>query len=179
MSAKTQTTLRPHEGWTGEVKTGQVLRITAKSMIDFNCFEKDNFKEYFDTARTRIYNLNMYPTVNHRLFSKQNNPMMKFIKDGFSGIGLHDLQSSHGCPDLMLKTLGTVKSMTLADLPDPMGLFRNLKISPGGQIKPSPKGPLDLVDIELKAEIDLVCALTNCPSAELSASGADCIVTIL
>ncbi|MEK9929405.1 MAG: hypothetical protein VW557_01520 [Rhodospirillaceae bacterium] len=69
--------------------------------------------------------------------------------------------------------------MTLADLPDPMGLFRNLKISPSGQIKPSPKGPLDLVDIELKAEIDLVCALTNCPSAELSASGADCIVTIL
>jgi len=25
----------------------------------------------------------------------------------------------------------------------------------------------------------LVCALTNCPAAELSASGADCVVTIL
>ena len=81
MTTKNKATLRPHEGWTGEVKTGQVIRITAKSMIDFNCFEKDNFTEYFDTARTRIYNLNMYPTVNHRLFSKQNNPMMKFIKN--------------------------------------------------------------------------------------------------
>ena len=35
----------------------------------------------------------------------------------------------------------------------------------------------DLVDLE--AEIDLVCALMNCPAAETSAAGADATITIL
>ena len=30
-----------------------------------------------------------------------------------------------------------------------------------------------------EAEIDLICALMNCPAAETSAAGADCTVTIL
>jgi len=179
MEIVSQATVRPHDGWMGELNAGQILRVTAKSMIDFNCFKRDDLKEYFDTARTRIYNLNIYPTAGHRLFSKQNNPMMRFIADGFNGTGLHDLQSSQGCPELMLKTVAPLNEFTIENLPDPMGFFRNMDISPDGRIKPKPKGPLEPVDIDLEAEIDLICALVNCPAAELSASAADCNVTIL
>ncbi|MEE8333681.1 MAG: DUF1989 domain-containing protein, partial [Alphaproteobacteria bacterium] len=86
----------PNEGWKAELDKGQILRITASSVIDFNAFARADRSEFFDVARTRVYNLNIYPTQGHRLFSKQNNPMMRWLKDGFQGIGLHDLQCVHG-----------------------------------------------------------------------------------
>lgn len=178
MNVIAEETIAPNKGWLGNVDKGQVLRITGKSVIDFNAFKRDDMKEYFDTARTRIYNLNMYPTAGHRLFSKQNNPMMRLLADGFAGTGLHDLQSGHGCADAMLEVLAPLK-LTFEDLPDPMGLFRNLDIAQDGRIRPRPKGPPEPVAIDLEAEIDLICALVNCPAAETSAAGAPCTVTIL
>ncbi|MEK9685126.1 MAG: DUF1989 domain-containing protein [Rhodospirillaceae bacterium] len=178
MKIASQSTVRPHEGWLGEVNRGQTIRISGKSMIDFICFQRHNLKEYFDTARTRIYNLNIFPTAGQRLFSKQNNPMMRFLSDGFTGLGTHDLQSGHGCPELMLDTLRPLGSFDHGNLPDPMGLFRNMQISSEGRIKPKPKGPPEMADIDLEAEIDLICAVTNCPATELSASGANCTITI-
>ena len=170
-------TVAPNRGWMANVDRGQILRITGRSVIDFNAFKRDDTREYFDTARTRIYNLNIYPTRGHRLFSKQNNPMMRILEDGFAGIGLHDLQSGHGCAEAMLELLAPLK-MTRESLPDPVGFFRNLDISQDGRIRPAPKGPPAPVSIDIEAEIDLICALMNCPAAETSAAGADATVTI-
>ena len=178
MDVISQETVSPQKGWMGNVNKGQILRITGRSVIDFNAFNSDDISEYFDTARTRIYNLNMYPTKGHRLFSKQNNPMMRILEDGFAGLGLHDLQSGHGCAEGMLSILGNL-NITFLDLPDPMGLFRNLDISQDGRIRPKPKGPPEPVSIDLEAEIDLICAVMNCPASETSASGAEAIITIL
>ena len=112
------------------------------------------------------------------MFSKQNNPMMRVLEDGFAGIGLHDLQSGHGCAEGMLSVLSSL-DMNYLDLPDPMGLFRNLDISQDGRIRPKPKGPTEPVAIDLEAEINLICAIMNCPASETSASGADATITIL
>ena len=178
MSVIREDIVAPNKGLIADVDKGQVLRITGKSVIDFNAFKRDDPKEYFDTARTRIYNLNMYPTKGQMLFSKQNNPMMRILEDGFAGTGLHDLQSSHGCTDAMLQLLGSM-DMSMENLPDPMGLFRNLNISQDGRIRPAPKGPPEPVSVDLEAEIDLICALINCPASETSAAGAPCTITIL
>lgn len=170
--------VKPNTGWMGNVDRGQILRITGKSVIDFNAFKRGDIREFFDVARTRIYNLNIYPAAGQRLFSKQNNPMMRILTDGFAGIGKHDLQSAHGCADAMLKLLAPL-GVTEDFLPEPMGLFRNLDISQDGRIRPRPLGPPEPVSIDLEAEIDLVCAFMNCPAAETSAAGADATVTIL
>ena len=178
MEIISEETVNPQEGWMGNLDRGQILKITGRSVIDFNAFKREDIREYFDTARTRIYNLNMYPTAGHRLFSKQNNPMMKFLTDGFSGIGLHDLQSGHGCAEGMLSILSPL-NICYENLPDPLGFFRNLNISEDGRIKPKPKGPKTDVSIELEAEINVICAIMNCPASETSASGAKSTVTIL
>ena len=178
MKVISEQTVAPNRGWMADVDKGQILRITGRSIIDFNAFKRDDIREYFDTARTRIYNLNIYPTKGQRLFSKQNNPMMRILEDGFAGIGLHDLQSSHGCVNAMPKLLSPLK-MTREDLPDPLGLFRNLDIAQDGRIRPRPKSPPEPVAIDLEAEIDLICALMNCPAAETSGPAAPATVTIL
>ena len=178
MKVISEDVVTPNKGWMADVDKGQILRITGRSVIDFNAFKRDDIREYFDTARTRIYNLNMYPTRGQRLFSKQNNPMMRILEDGFAGIGLHDLQSSHGCTDAMLELLAPLK-MTREDLPDPVGFFRNLDIAQDGRIRPRPKSPPEPVAIDLEAEIDLICALMNCPAAETSGPAAPATITIL
>jgi len=170
--------VQPREGWKAELDRGQVLRITAASVIDLNAFSRADPREFFDVARTRVYNLNIYPTKGHRLFSKQNNPMMRWREDGFAGIGLHDLQCPHGCPDLMIETLAPM-DMPDSDLPDPLGLFRNLSIAQSGAISLAPKGPDKPVSVDLEAEIDLIVALVNCPDPETSAPGAPATVAIL
>ena len=109
MNVINEAAVSPQKGWMGNVDQGQILRISGRSVIDFNAFKREDIREYFDTARTRIYNLNMYPTAGHRLFSKQNNPMMQIIEDGFSGVGLHDLQSGHGCAEGMLSVLAPLE----------------------------------------------------------------------
>ncbi len=167
----------PDEGWKADLDKGQILRITASSVIDFNAFSRADPKDFFDVARTRVYNLNIYPTAGHRLFSKQNNPMMRWLEDGFHGIGLHDLQCPHGCPDKMIETLAM--DMPASDLPDPLGLFRNLSITKSGAMSHAPLGPGTPVSIELEAEIDLICAIVNCPDATTSAPGAAATIAIL
>jgi len=170
--------VRPNQGWKGDLDKGQVLRITGSSVLDFNAFSRSDPREFFDVARTRVYNLNIYPTKGHRLFSKQNNPMMRWLEDGFAGIGLHDLQCPHGCPEIMIRTLAPM-AMPDTDLPDPLGLFRNLDIAQNGRIALAPRGPGAPVSVELEAEIDLVCALVNCPDPATSAPGADAAITVL
>lgn len=179
MKAVREDTVLPNKGWYGEVGKGQIVRITGKSVIDLVAFKRADPTEFFDVARTRVYNLNIYPTRSHRLFSKHNNPMMRIVADGFAGTGHHDLQSAHGCPDLMLSVLAPLK-IASEDLPDPLGLFRHLAIERGsGRITHAPKAPAGPVSVDLEAEIDLIVALANCPDARTSPPGAEATVTIL
>ena len=178
MQAINEEVITPHTGWIGNIEKGQILRITGRSVLDFIAFKSGDTREYFDTARTRIYNLNMFPTKGHRIFSKQNNPMMKILDDGFAEIGTHDLQSGHGCSEGILKILEPL-DISFENLPDPLGFFRNLKITPDGKIRPEPKGPLEPVSIDLEAEINLICAVMNCPASETSASGSEATLKIL
>lgn len=179
MKAIRENTVTPNTGWYAEVGMGQVVRITAKSVIDMVAFNRADPTEFFDVARTRVYNLNIYPTKSHRLFSKQNNPMMRMVADGYAGTGHHDLQSAHGCPELMLSVLAPLK-IQREDLPDPLGLFRHLTIEQAsGRITPAPRAPAGPVSVDLQAEIDVIVALVNCPDPRTSPPAADATVTVL
>ena len=44
----------PHNtGWSGEMKHGQVIRITATTTVDFVFFRLQNLRERFDQPRTK------------------------------------------------------------------------------------------------------------------------------
>lgn len=178
MKVLSETVVEPNAGWMEEVTAGQIVRIAAMSVIDFIAFNRADRSEWFDTARTRVYNLNIFPTAGQRLFSKHNNPMMRILADGFAGIGRHDLQSGHACAEAMLAAVAPL-GVRFEDLPDPLGLFRNMDIEQSsGRMTAVPLGPPAPVDIELEAEIDLICALVNCPDPATSAAGAAATVTV-
>jgi uncharacterized protein YcgI (DUF1989 family) len=82
----------PHNtGWAGELKNGQVIRITATTTVDFVCFRRGNVKERFDQARTKVYNMKIFITTGDKLMGRNNQHMMTIVEDT-NREGTHDLQ---------------------------------------------------------------------------------------
>ena len=143
-------------GWAAPVAKGQVLRLTAMTIIDFVAFNGADLGERFDQARTRVYNLNIYLTEGHKVFSRHNNHLMTLIADGFKGLGTHDLQfgmcgrarhkrateegrlgeylhgreidlPDHGCAENLTAALEPF-GVSYEDIPSPLNLFQNMTI---------------------------------------------------
>ena len=74
-----------------EVKTGQRLRITGKSIVDFVAFNLHDLQERFDQARTKTNQVKIFISIGDVLYSKRNNPMLTIVEDTFKE-GRHDLQ---------------------------------------------------------------------------------------
>lgn len=78
-------TLEPGTGKAVEVRKGQVLRIeqiAGGQCADFNCFNLDDYKEFFHTGRTRHLH-GLHPTKGHFLWSAppRERPMMYILED--------------------------------------------------------------------------------------------------
>ena len=56
-------------GWGRAINQGQVLRLTAKTLIDFACINLNNLEERFDQARTKVYNMKIWISTGDVLFS--------------------------------------------------------------------------------------------------------------
>src|SRR5215510_7031067 len=70
-------------GWAGEMKKGQVIRITATTTVDFVFFRLQNLLERFDQARTKVYNMKLFISTADKLMGRNNQHMMTIIADGF------------------------------------------------------------------------------------------------
>ena len=201
-------TAQPNTGWAGHLKPGQSLRLTAMTIIDFVALNAGDFSERFDQARTKVYNMNVYLTAGDKLFSKLNNPMMTMTVDGFAGTGTHDLQfgmcgrdrhrrakeegrlaeylhggditlPDHGCAENLTNALAPY-GITYADIPSPVNFFQNMDTDRvTGAMKRTPTRPSRPVDIELRAEVDLLVAFSACPDLASPTGGQSVTATIL
>jgi len=181
-----------NSGWGAEMKQGQVLRLTAMTIIDFVCFNSHNLKERFDQARTKVYNMKIWISTGDKLFSKLNNPMMTILEDQFAGKGLHDLQygtcsgprfarakaegrlnqyhhghdipiPDHGCWENLQAGLKPW-NIRPEEIPSPLNVFQHVDIDTAtGEIRHSPKRPEKPICVDLRAEMDLVVAASACP----------------
>ncbi|MBI3062871.1 MAG: DUF1989 domain-containing protein, partial [Deltaproteobacteria bacterium] len=68
-------------GWAADLQKGQVLRITATTTVDFVCFRRENLKERFDQARTKVYNMKIFITTGDKLMGRNNQHMMTIIEN--------------------------------------------------------------------------------------------------
>ncbi len=208
MSVITEIDLSTGAAWAGVVERGQVVRIMAMTGASLVCFNAGDLTERFDQARTKVYNMRIWLSAGEKLFSKLNNPMMTMIVDGFAPDGRHDVQygmssravlatgsregtparwahlsgkpvPDHGCLEA-LETALHPWSIAAHDIPMPFNLFQHTEIdTASGAIRPSPLRPLSPVPVDLRAEMDLVVAVSACLDAEAPASGTPVRVTIL
>lgn len=188
-------TIAANSGWGTRMDRGQTLRLTATGPLSLVCFNAADLTERFDQARTKVYNMRLWITAGEQLFSKLNNPLMTMASDGFAGLGRHDLQygmcgaavlaqasragtpqryahlrgkpvPDHGCLENLTAALRPW-SIEAAHIPMPLTLFQHTEIdTASGAIHPVPTHPAEPVSVELRAEMDLVVAVSTCPALE-------------
>jgi uncharacterized protein YcgI (DUF1989 family) len=199
-------TIPRNTGWTGEIGTGQVLRITATTTVDFILFDKANIRERFDQARTKVYNKAIFISTGHKLMSRSNKHMMTIVEDSWAD-GTHDLQKgmcsatrfqlaakegrlqeyyNHDVPDV--PDHGCWENLTAAmsdhniapeDLPSPFNLFQHMDIDgKTGVMLHTEHRPTKPEYVDFRAEMDLVLACSACPDLAAIGGGQEVGITI-
>jgi urea carboxylase-associated protein 1 len=161
-----------------EVECGQTLRIIdvdGQQVADFICFNKHNLGEKISVHNTIMTNGNIHVTTGAVVYSDDARPMLTITDDT---CGYHDLMAGscsrglnrmrYGIDDgpncrASLAAVMEPYGVGMREIPYTFNIFMNVPVSPDGAIKvEAPRSkPNDYVD--LKAEMDLIIAISNCP----------------
>jgi uncharacterized protein YcgI (DUF1989 family) len=195
----------PHNtGWSGEMKKGQVIRITATTTVDFVCFKLQNLRERFDQARTKVYNMKLFISAGDKLMGRDNQHMMTILADGFRE-GTHDLQKGmcsgyrfqlakqenrlseyyprkineipdHGCYENLSRALASY-GIIPEDIPSPFNLNQHMIIDgTSGRMQHTQVRPKAGNYMDIRAEMDLLVALSACPDLPVGGKAVDVMV---
>ena len=195
-------------GWSAEMRVGQVLRLTARTIIDFVAFDRDDFCEAFDQAPTKEASGCLYLRRGDRMLSRTGASLMTMIADGFEGLGTHDMQfgmcgrarhkraaeegrlgeylhgearalPDHGCAENLSRALESF-GIPYENIPSPVNLFQNMDIDQqSGEMKRTQIRPEAPVALEFRAERDLLVAFSACPDMASKTGGLEVRATIL
>ena len=185
-------------GFAFDMKTGQSIRVTSQTIIDFVCFNHANLRERFDQARTKANQRKVFISTGDLLISKLNNTMMTITEDTFKE-GHHDLQEgmcsrkrhelaaqkgiweitygrplSEMPPRGCTENLGNVLSsygIPVEDVPSPFNIFQHMIIhADTGVLEHSHIRPkAPGAHLTLRADMDLLAAVSTCP--DMAAGG--------
>jgi uncharacterized protein YcgI (DUF1989 family) len=191
-------------GWAGELKQGQVIRITATTTVDFVCFRRENLRERFDQARTKVYNMKLFVSVGDKLMGRDNQHMMTILADGFKE-GTHDLQKGmcsgyrfqlakkegrlgeyyprqideipdHGCYENLSRALASY-GIIPEDIPSPLNLNHHMRIDGvSGRMEHTQVRPQPGNYTDIRAEMDLLAAFSACPDLPVGGKPVDVMI---
>jgi urea carboxylase-associated protein 1 len=176
----------PGDWWSGIVKRGQILRLTdleGRQAVDFLCYDAGNPAERYNAADTMKIAGSLFIGRGTRLFSDMGNVLMTVVEDS---CGRHDtiggccsresnrvrygVPEGPNCRDNFLRALepfGLGKKDIVANI----NFFMYVPVAPDGgmAIADGLSKPGDHVD--LRAERDVLVALSNCPQIHNPANG--------
>lgn len=173
-----------------ELKKGQVLRIIdmeGKQGVDFLCYNKENIEERYNLAHSIKKAATLNLTKGHILYSDAARPMMTIIEDtcGHNDtiVGCCTEQSNwlfYGKNDSKTSCranfLGMMKKYGLGrrDLVGNLNFFCIVPVAqdmsiPALTFADAPSKPGDFID--LRAEMNLLCFISNCPQVNNPCSG--------
>jgi uncharacterized protein YcgI (DUF1989 family) len=196
-----------NSGWSSEIRRGQILRLEARTIIDFVAFDRHDFAESFDQARTKEASSCIYMRRGDQVLARSGSALMTMIADGFAGLGTHDMQfgmcsrarheraASEGRlgeylhASLHVPTHGCAENLTSAclpwgipyvDIPSPINFFQNMAIEQvEGRMRRTQVRPDAPVALDLLAERDLVVAFSACPDKASRTGGLEVAASIL
>ena len=196
-----------NSGWSSAMQRGQLLRLMARTIIDFVAFDRHDFTEAFDQARTKEATGSIYLQRGHVLLSRTGRHLMTMVADGFDGLGTHDMQfgmcsrarheraaaegrlgeylhtelqvPTHGCAENLTKACAPW-GISYVDIPSPINFFQNMAIDQTtGAMKRTQIRPVAPVALDLLAATDVLVAFSACPDKASATGGLEVKVTIL
>ena len=176
--------------WSGLVKKGQILHIIdayGQQAIDTIFYNAHDFGERYSSQDTVRLQGAAYVTTGTRIVSSEGRVMLTVIADTS---GRHDTSAGccscesntvrfghearylHACRENFLLELAR-HGMTKRDIVPNINFFMNVPISPNGSmtIDDGISAPGD--HVEMRAEMDVLCVISNCPQINNPCNGFD------
>lgn len=161
-----------------KISAGQILRVIDEEggqVSDLVCFNALAPDEHFSSGRTVDYNNKLFYTTGDVLYSNRSQPFMTIISDKVGGhtclyapCSREMFQKTYGvsgyhpnCLDNLNKHLAKY-SLNADMIAAPFNIFMNVAIAENGKLTvlPAKSKPGDFM--ELRAEMDLIAAVTAC-----------------
>jgi len=176
--------------WSGIVRKGQTIRVEdsyGQQAIDTLFYCADDFAERYSNQDTMRTQNAAYVGVGTRIVSNEGNVMLIMTADSCgrhdTSAGAcscesntvrfgHDTKYLHACRDNFILEV-TKYGMSKRDIVPNINFFMNVPISPDGKmtIIDGVSAPGDYV--ELEAEMDVLCVISNCPQINNPCNGFD------
>ncbi len=173
-----QVHLPPQTGLAFTVQKGQIVRVIdtdGQQVADLVCFARHDSGETFSSGRTIDYNNRLFLTEGHVLYSNRSRPMLTITADhiathtclyapcsqemfeiAYAVSGPHP-----NCLDNLNMNLAAY-DLTADQIAAPFNIFLNVAISDTGELSIRPPRSRAGDFIELRAEMDLIVAITAC-----------------
>ncbi len=175
------------EPWSAHVKKGDVLRLVdleGQQAVDFLCYSAADHIDRYSAANTMKLNGNIYLGRGSVLWSMRAHRMMTIVEDtcgsahdtlyGCCSIEIDEIRygktKTRSCQSNFEKELAR-HGMGAKDMAANINFFMYAPVAPDGAvaIADSQSRPGDHVD--LRAEMDVLVVLSNCPETDNAASG--------
>ncbi|TCP60891.1 hypothetical protein EV663_10765 [Rhodovulum bhavnagarense] len=176
--------------WSGIVRAGQTIRIIdshGQQAVDTLFYNAHDFSERYSAQDTMRAQGAAYITTGTRLMSSEGRVMLILTADSAgrhdTSAGCcscesntvrfgHDTRYLHACRENFILELAR-HGMSKRDIVPNINFFMNVPISPDGAmtIDDGISSPGDHVD--LLAEMDVLCVISNCPQVNNPCNGFD------
>ncbi|MBX4935561.1 urea amidolyase associated protein UAAP2 [Rhizobium bangladeshense] len=176
--------------WSGIVRKGQTIRIEdsyGQQAIDTLFYRADDFSERYSNQDTMRMQGAAYIGIDTKIMSNEGNVMLTMTADS---CGRHDTSAGacscesntvrfghgtkylHACRDNFVLEVSK-HGMGKRDIVPNINFFMNVPIKPNGEmtIVDGISAPGDYV--ELVAEMDVLCVISNCPQINNPCNGFD------
>lgn len=180
------------DAWMHEVNRGQHLRIVdlhGNQAVDTLFYNAEDYADRYSAQDTIRENRNIYLTTGTRLISTGGNTLLTIVEDT---CGRHDtlggacsMESNmvryaiekrfmHACRNSFLKAiLDWDHGMTKRDLTSNINFFMNVPVTPQGGLTFEDGVSQPGKYVELRAEMDVLCLISNCPQLNNPCNGYD------
>ncbi|WEK06221.1 MAG: urea carboxylase-associated family protein [Candidatus Devosia phytovorans] len=174
--------------WSGLVRKGQTIRIVdseGQQAVDTLFYKADDFSERYSGQDTLRVNGNAYVGLGTKIVSNEGNVMLTVTADSCgrhdTSAGAcscesntvrfgHDTKYLHACRENFVLEVSK-HGMSKRDVVPNINFFMNVPIEPSGQmtIVDGLSKPGDYV--EMVAEMDVLCVISNCPQVNNPCNG--------
>ncbi len=170
------------DDWVGEIRAGQTFRIVdlrGNQSADTLFFNARDTWERYSATDTIVAQRNIYVTTGTVLLSNLRNPMLTIVADT---CGRHDTlggacsvesnqvryeigkRHMHSCRTSFLHAVSDPKwNLSKRDLVPNVNFFMNVPVTPDGGLSFADGISEPLKYVEMRAEMDVICVISNCP----------------
>jgi urea carboxylase-associated protein 1 len=179
----------PGEFWIHEIKQGEQFRIVdlhGNQAVDTLFYNARNYADRFSAQDTIREQKNIYLTTGTRLMSNFGTTLLTITEDT---CGRHDTlggacshesnmvryaiekRHMHACRASFLKAVSAWPGLEKRDIPPNINFFMNVPVTPEGKLTFEDGVSAPGKYVEMRAEIDVLCLISNCPQLNNPCNG--------